>query len=64
MLVDLTPGAIVCGEIDGEMESFDTIGDLLQYLLDQYRMAEQGSMPHAPGALQALDLLRLVVCPK
>lgn len=51
MLIDLTPGAIVCGEIDGEMESFDDIGGLLEYLLGRYRMAEEESCPD--GALMA-----------
>ena len=47
MLIDLTPGAITAASMDGgEHEVFDTIGDLLQYLLDQYRMAEQGSVTH------------------
>lgn len=46
MLIDLTPGAITAATMGGETEQFDTIGDLLQYLLDKYRMAETGSAPH------------------
>lgn len=46
MLIDLTPGAITAATMEGETEQFDTIGDLLQYLLDKYRMAETGSVTH------------------
>lgn len=46
MLIDLTPGAITAATMEGETEQFDTIGDLLQYLLDKYRMAETGRVTH------------------
>lgn len=46
MLIDLTPGAISASTMDGDAETFDSIGDLLQWLLDKYRMAEQGDVTH------------------
>lgn len=46
MLLDLTPGAITAATMDGDTETFDTIGDLLQFLLDKYRMAETGDVTH------------------
>lgn len=46
MMIDLTPGAITAATMDGEAETFDTIGDLLQYLLDKYRVAETGDVTH------------------
>lgn len=46
MLVDLTPGALMCGTVDGEMEQFDSIGELLDYLLSKCRTLESGGVPH------------------
>ena len=47
LLNDLTPGSITAAPMDGgEPEQFETIGDLLQHLLDLYRVSERGSVTH------------------
>lgn len=46
LMIDLTPGAIMIADAEGQAEPFESIGDALQYILTAYRAAEQGEVTH------------------